>query len=122
MNIEHFKHLLEAKRRELLGEIADLKEEARGAGGAEVRDITDDATSAQASGQALEQETLASQSLVQVEDALKRIENGTYGKCIVCGKPIPLARLEAVPWAAYCLEHQEKHDRATHAPKGGSKI
>ena len=32
------------------------------------------------------------------------------------------ARLEAVPWAAYCLEDQEKQDKRTHAPQGGSAL
>ena len=38
--------------------------------------------------------------------ALRRIEDGTYGRCVVDGEPIDEKRLEAVPWTAYCLEHQ----------------
>jgi DnaK suppressor protein len=41
-----------------------------------------------------------------VQAALKRIEDGTYGKCIVCGRPIPEKRLEAIPWAARDAEHE----------------
>ncbi|MCE4051779.1 MULTISPECIES: TraR/DksA C4-type zinc finger protein [Bacillaceae] len=40
-----------------------------------------------------------------VVNALKAIENGTYGKCEECGKEIPLERLEALPTARYCIEH-----------------
>jgi DnaK suppressor protein len=122
MNIAHFKHLLQVKERELLSEIAQLEEEARGSGEAEVRDSIDDATSSQGTSESLEEETLASQTLIQVQDALKRIEDGTYGKCITCGKQIPVARLEAVPWAAYCVEDQEKQDQAAHAQTGGSTL
>jgi DnaK suppressor protein len=122
MNIEHFKHLLEVKQRELLSEIGQLEEEARGSGELEVRDATDDATTAQGTSEALEEDALASQTLIQVQDALKRIEAGTYGKCLTCGKQIPAARLEAVPWAAYCVEDQEKQDRAAHAQTGGSTL
>jgi RNA polymerase-binding transcription factor len=45
--------------------------------------------------------------LQQVEAALGRIEDGTYGRCLVDGGPIEAQRLEAVPWAAYCITHQE---------------
>ena len=41
--------------------------------------------------------------LQQVNDALERIEKGTYGLCLECGKPIPQARLEAIPEAELCL-------------------
>ncbi len=122
MNIEHFKHLLQGKERELLAEIAQLQEDARGSGEAEVRDATDDATSSQGTSESLEEGSLASQTLIQVRDALQRIQAGTYAKCITCGKQIPEARLEAVPWAAYCVEDQEKLDRRAHVQTGGSTL
>jgi DnaK suppressor protein len=98
---------LNQKRQELLSDIARLKGEARDSGDDEVRDSTDDATAQQGSAEALEQVTLESQTLEEVEDALKRVADGTYGKCIVCGREIPEARLKAIPWTPYCLEHQE---------------
>ena len=45
--------------------------------------------------------------LLQVREALERIENGTYGRCLVDGEPIDEKRLEAVPWTPYCLKHQQ---------------
>jgi len=122
MDTAHFKHLLELKQQELVGEIAKLEEEARGAGEPEVRDSADDATADQGISESLDEGTAASQTLTQVRDALKRINSGTYSRCIQCGKQIPEARLEAVPWAAYCVEDQEKIDRATHAQTGGSSL
>src|ERR1700722_9018045 len=122
MNTEHFKQRLLNKERELVGEMARLEQEARDSGEAEVRDSTDDATSAQGTSEALEEDVLISQTLTLVRDALKRIEAGTYGKCIVCGRQTEAARLEAVPWAAYCLEDQEKQDKRAHAPQGGSRL
>ena len=122
MNIQRFKQRLEDKERELLSDIARLEGEARGSGEAEVRDSIDDATTSQGTSEALQEETLASQTLIQVQDALKRIEDGTYGMCNACGRQIEAARLEAVPWAAYCLEDQEKQDRAAHVPQGGSTL
>lgn len=52
-------------------------------------------------------------TLRQVRDALQRIENGTYGQCLVDGGPIEAARLDAVPWAPYCLKHQKLLEAAS---------
>ncbi|MEL0619861.1 MULTISPECIES: TraR/DksA C4-type zinc finger protein [Psychrobacter] len=49
----------------------------------------------------------ARQSLIYVENALSRIENGTYGECEVCGEQIEEQRLEALPYATLCMEHAE---------------
>ena len=122
MNIQRFKQRLQDKERELLSDIARLEGEARDSGEAEVRDSIDDATTSQGASESLQEDTLASQTLIQVQDALKRIEEGTYGECTACGRQIEAARLEAVPWAAYCLEDQEKQDRAAHVPQGGSTL
>jgi RNA polymerase-binding transcription factor DksA len=46
----------------------------------------------------------ATAQLREVDDALARIEAGTYGKCTSCGKEIPAERLEAVPWTKLCID------------------
>lgn len=48
--------------------------------------------------------------LARVHEALKKLEEGTYGLCEVCGRPISAARLEALPHAIYCIECQERID------------
>jgi RNA polymerase-binding protein DksA len=48
------------------------------------------------------------QVLVEIDAALKRIEDGTYGKCEVCGKEIGEERLEAYPWASLCIDDARK--------------
>ena len=110
-NIKHFKQRLNDKERDLLAEITRLDGEAQVSGEAgQVRDSTDDATSSQGISESLQEDTLASQTLTQVHDALRRIEDGAYGKCAACGRQIEAARLEAIPWAPYCLEDQEKQE------------
>jgi len=55
-------------------------------------------------------------ALYEIDEALKRIEIGTYGKCEMSGKPIPRARLEAIPFARFTVECQsqlEKQSKAT---------
>lgn len=51
------------------------------------------------------------QALVkEIDEALERIENGTYGVCLATHKPITLARLRAKPWAKYCIEYARKRE------------
>jgi DnaK suppressor protein len=122
MNIERFKARLLHKERELLSDIARLEGQARVSGESEVKDTTDAATSSADTSESLQEETLASRTLTEVRDALQRIEAGTYGKCSACGRPIEAARLDAIPWARYCLEDQEKQDQAARVPQGGSTL
>ena len=49
--------------------------------------------------------------LVDIDAALTRIEDGTYGVCTDCGKQIPEERLEARPWATLCIDCQRKRER-----------
>ena len=46
------------------------------------------------------------QTLREIEDALERIENGTFGECERCGKKVRKVRLKALPYARYCIECQ----------------
>lgn len=47
------------------------------------------------------------ETLLQVEEALRRMDEGTYEECSSCGEKIPLARLKAIPWATLCINCQE---------------
>jgi len=70
----------------------------------------DDATEAfeQTKGLAMRQN--AERLLTQIERALARFEDGTYGLCDNCGRPIDPARLEALPYAQLCLDCQSKQE------------
>ncbi|MFD4492091.1 TraR/DksA C4-type zinc finger protein [Lysinibacillus fusiformis] len=46
----------------------------------------------------------------EIKEALQAMADGTYGKCTVCGKEIPIGRLEAMPQALTCVEHAEKKE------------
>ena len=50
--------------------------------------------------------------LASVDDALKRVEDGTYGVCVTCGREIAEARLEAYPWASHCIDCKRALERA----------
>lgn len=54
---------------------------------------------------------LDAEKLKQIDRALEKIEDGTYGICEGTGKPIPEARLRAVPWTPYSIEYAESLEK-----------
>jgi DnaK suppressor protein len=52
--------------------------------------------------------------LRDVQDALARLADGSYGTCLQCDREIAPKRLDAVPWAGYCVHCQEAADRQCH--------
>ena len=53
----------------------------------------------------------AEQHLALVDAALARLDDGTFGTCLNCGRPIAPGRLEALPWAAHCIDCQATLDK-----------
>lgn len=51
------------------------------------------------------------QLLIQVDEALRRMDEGAFGDCVHCGRAIGIRRLEAVPWARYCIDCQELKEK-----------
>ena len=115
IDILKMKTRLEAKQKELEGNIAGLTE---------AHPTPVDPIEASEGSQDFEEtnvdflETLREQSievnekalLTLLEEALERIENGTYGKSVVSGKPIPEKRLEVLPWADRLVEEEEQEE------------
>jgi DnaK suppressor protein len=54
--------------------------------------------------------------LDDVDRALRRLDRGTYGSCELCGEAIEPSRLEAVPFARYCVKHQMEIERSARLP------
>jgi len=109
--IEHFKQLLLEKRREILKNVNEIEDEALKKSRL---DASGDLSSmpihmADLGTDNYEQEFVLGlmdserKLLHEIDDALQRIEDGTYGVCEGTGKPIRKARLEAQPWARYCV-------------------
>ena len=51
------------------------------------------------------------QQVMRLQEAMDRLDAGRYGLCDSCGKKIPKARLDFLPWAAHCVPCQERKDR-----------
>jgi DnaK suppressor protein len=119
MNVQKYKERLLALERELSEDSARFDAEARESRTAEVEDPIDAVTSDEGKAANFHLGDVAARTLQQVRAALQRINDGTYGFCIDCGRPIDPARLDAVPWTPYCREDQEKHDRKDASQEPG---
>src|SRR6476620_3710953 len=91
-----------AWRKALAGDLSLLKQLREQAGG-DVVDAALDAAQDEISSQLAEVE---SRELANIERALVRIKAGNYGECEICNERIPLARLNALPYATSCIECQ----------------
>ena len=92
-------------RKRLGMELADL---SRGKGSQPSGDAADAAFDASGEEIASQLAELESKELAQVERALRRLKQGTYGKCEVCSVKIPVARLNALPFSTLCIKCQRE--------------
>jgi DnaK suppressor protein len=107
-DLEHFRELLLEKRKELLGDVASLETDARNNSGGNLSnmplhmaDIGTDNYDQEFTLGLVESER---RLLQEINEALLRIKNGTYGVCLIKGTPIAKARLDIQPWAKYSIE------------------
>ena len=110
MNTHELKKQLQSKEQQLLAVMAQGAADTRKSHGAEVQDRTDQVASSEMKEGAFQENSYDWNLLIEVRDALLRIENGTFGKCAACGQQIGSDRLNAVPWAVYCLNDQNRRD------------
>ena len=104
-----FAELLRNERSHLQAQLTELGFADQGSG---LNYDSNFADSSQVTAERGEAERLATElreSLDEVEAALERLTDGTYGLCEVCGKPIGAARLEAMPAARLCIADAAKH-------------
>ena len=107
--IEDLQDYLAHERERLIAEIATMEitgQERAGYG----NHMADDASEAFEQAKELALHHNAEQLLKKVNDALERLEQGTYGRCEQCGVEIDPARLEALPYATLCLRCQQRLD------------
>jgi RNA polymerase-binding protein DksA len=117
VDVERFRTLLEEERRRVVDAIEYLHKENPGTIEDETQDETTDNHLAETATATLDREidyTLEENSenvLVAIDAALKRIEEGTYGQCVNCGKQIAEERLAALPWATLCIDCRRLEER-----------
>jgi RNA polymerase-binding protein DksA len=116
--LQKFKRLLLKKRSQILERYLKKEETEKvlTEQSAEPRDLEEYANIT------ITEEILAQLSDVEIEilkaidDALERIQNGTFGICEVCGKEIEEERLEAVPWTTLCIQHAREQESLQSTP------
>lgn len=110
MQLEYFRQKLTAWRKSLLAQAEGTLEDLR-QGGLNQPDQLDRASLETDKSIDLRTKDRARKLINKIDEALKRIEDGTYGYCEETGEPIGINRLEARPVATLSIEAQEKHER-----------
>jgi DnaK suppressor protein len=108
--IEEFRTLLESRIAESRRVLASAEEEIR-ANAARHADSADQAAAEYERQTLAHTADIARQTIRRLEDALTRIRQGTFGECAQCAGEIEGKRLEAIPWARYCVKCQEAREQ-----------
>jgi len=110
LQLEYFRQKLLRWRADLVRE-AGVTLSSMGQGGIIEADLTDRASVETDRALELRTRDRARKLISKIDQALDRVENGTYGYCEDSGEPIGLRRLEARPIATMSIEAQERHER-----------
>ena len=101
--------MLEERRKEIVDKLRNIREtmpdQRLDVQDAEEQSVTDFAKDMEFALVQMKADTLS-----RIDEALRRLEAGTYGKCAECGREIPEARLKALPFAVLCREDQEREE------------
>jgi DnaK suppressor protein len=125
-DVERLERVLLAKRMEILANVGEIEDEALHLRRSEASGdlsyvpihMADVGTDSYNQDFALSLVDGERDLLREVDAALNRMEEGTYGFCEATGKPIGKARLEAIPWTRYCLEYA----RQLEMPLGAGRV
>jgi DnaK suppressor protein len=105
------KEMLLKKREDLVQEISRRSKASTEAGAKDIGDILDSVSEERTRELDMILTDREKRKLAQIDDAIDRIDENTYGLCEECGVKIPKARLRVLPFAKYCVECQEKTER-----------
>jgi DnaK suppressor protein len=109
--MEKYRRLLEDKKNSLSAEIAKTRSAEEETTEESTQDIADKAVSSYTREFLYSLTDGERTTLLHIDDALGRIDEGTYGLCLNCGQLMTERRLNAVPWAPYCLDCQELSEK-----------
>jgi DnaK suppressor protein len=101
---ERYRTLLETQLESLVGQGAQAVHEMSGTGGEEIPDPNDRATVEEGRNWSLRLRDRDRRLLAKVQQAIERLDTGTFGLCTACGKPISPARLRARPVTDLCID------------------
>lgn len=114
--VKSYRDRLLARRESLFSQVTEAELSSR------ERDLEATQDPADMAANAYTKELLISMSandrsmLQLIDEALLRVEKGEYGECVNCGEQVQIKRLDAVPWARYCLKCQDLQERGLLNP------
>lgn len=111
--IEKFKQLLLEKREEIVGGVRQIRASSQEMGQDGIQDMADEASNLYNTQILMSLNENQRKILREVDEALDRIEEGTYGICDNCEKTIALKRLQIKPFAKYCVQCQNLIEKQT---------
>jgi len=109
--MEKYRRLLDDKKASLSAELAKTRSAEEETTEESTQDIADKAVSSYTREFLYSLTDGERSTLLQIDDALARIDEGVYGLCLNCGQLMTEKRLNAVPWAPYCLDCQELSEK-----------
>lgn len=109
--LELYKKRLLERQQELMEIVSRTEQDGREADEEPAQDIADKAINSYTKEFLFKKSNDDRFVLHLVEEALKRMETGSYGTCVACGGEMQQKRLDAVPWARHCIECQEKQEQ-----------
>lgn len=112
-DVERFRKELESQRTEAEQLLRRSEEEQKALAADRAPELGDFCIESAAREYLFEQISQQRRRLNRIERSLEHIRSGTFGECITCGEGIPRKRLNAMPWAEYCLQCQDERERTT---------
>lgn len=109
--VEHYKKQLLVKQDEIRRMVVRSDQDGREADLEITQDLADRAANSYTKEFLFHQSDDNRRILQLIEEALRRIEDGSYGLCVECQEEVQSKRLDAVPWARHCIECQEKQEK-----------
>jgi len=109
--LDSFKKKLEDRQGEIRKIVTRTEQDGRAADSETAQDIADKAANSYTKEFLFGQNNTDRSTLQQIDEALNRIRNNTFGTCVNCETELQQKRLEAVPWASHCTVCQEKHEQ-----------
>ncbi|HMG32444.1 MAG TPA: TraR/DksA family transcriptional regulator [Blastocatellia bacterium] len=115
--LKQYEGRLLGQRDMLLGMVERTEDYGREADREVSQDPADKASNSYTKELLFSQSTSERNTLKLIEEALDRITDGEFGECVNCGEDISAKRLEAIPWAPYCIRCQELQEQGLLAEK-----
>jgi DnaK suppressor protein len=105
---DRYKKRLLEKKKEITTQLSEFQNESKEIETGIAQDLGDKAESSYTKEFLLSLSNAERESLVLIDDALKRVEKSDFGQCLICQKYIGKKRLDVIPWAPHCISCQQK--------------